>query len=131
MAEGPAGDQRGGSMDTEQDWLLQREQPATLEWRIVSSPGSSREVSLAATAATTPGAKKSGYIGENGYLMKLSRQESQRIEQEIKKRFKPGETWQSGSCGVNPPTCTYILVYRSMQYMYIIKVPLINAPEAF
>ena len=117
MAEGPAGDQRGGSMNTEQDLLLQREQPATLEYRVISSPGSSREVSLAATGAPAPGAKKPGYFSENGYLMELSRQERQRIEQEIKKRFKPGETWLSDSCGVNAPTCICILVCRSMQYM--------------
>ena len=113
MAEGPAGDQRGGSMNTEQDLLLQREKPATLEYRVTSFPGSSREVNPAAA----PGAKKSGYFSENGYLMKLSRQERQRIEQEIKKRFKPGETWQSDSCGINAPTCACILVCRSMQYM--------------
>ena len=110
MAEGPAGDQRGGSMDTEQDLLLQREQPAIPEGsRVISSPDSSRgaaSLSLAATAAPAPGAKKSGYFSENGYLMKLSRQERQRIEQEIKKRFKPGETWQSDSCGVKAPTCS-------------------------
>ena len=111
MAERPAGDQRGGSMDTEQDLLLQREQPATREYRVISSPGSSRgaaSLSLAATAAPALGAKRSGYYSENGYLMKLSRQERQRIEQEIKKRFKPGETWLSNSCGVNAPTCTCI-----------------------
>ena len=102
MAEGPAGDQRGGSMDTGQDSLLQREQPATPEGsRVISSPGSSREVSPAATAAPTPGAKESGYYSENGYLMELSRQDRQRIEQEIKKRFKPGETWQNDSWQLN------------------------------
>ena len=102
-------------MDAEQDLLLQ---PATLEYRVISSPGSSREVSPVAIAAPAPVTKKSGYINsENGYLMELSRQERQRIEQEIKKRFKPGETWQSDSCGVNAPTCTCILVCRSMQYM--------------
>ena len=89
MAEGPAGDQRGVSIDTEQHLLLQQEQSTTPEYRVISSPGSSREVSLAAPA---PGAKKSGYYSENGYLMELSRQERRRIEQEIKKRFKPGET---------------------------------------
>ena len=97
MAEGPAGDQRGGSMDTEQDLLLQREQPATPEYRVIS-PGSFREVNPAATAAPAFGANKSGYISENGYLMELSRQERQRIEQEIKKGFKPGETWLNDSC---------------------------------
>ena len=96
-------------MDTEQDLLLQREQPATpIGSRVVSSPGSSSgaaSLSPAATAAPTPGAKKSGYFG---YLMELSRQERRRIEQEIKKRFKPGETWLSDSCGVNAPTCIII-----------------------
>ena len=104
MAEGPAGELRGGSMDTEQDLLLQQEQPATPTGsRVVSSPGSSRGVaslSPAATAAPAPGAKKSGYYSENGYLMELSRQERRRIEQEIKKRFKPGETWIS-DYGIN------------------------------
>ena len=82
-------------MDTEQDLLLQQEQSATVEYQIISSPGSSRgpaSLSPAATAAPAPGAKKSGYISEHGYLMELSRQERRRIEQEIKKRFKPGET---------------------------------------
>ena len=79
-------------MNTEQDLLLQREQPATLEYRVTSSHGSSREVSPAPTAAPAPGAKKPGYFSENGYFMKLSRQKRQRTEQEIKKRFKPGET---------------------------------------
>ena len=88
MAAGTAGEQSGGSMDTEQDLLLQQEQPATL---VISSPGSCRAVSPAATAAPTPCAKKLGYYSENEYLMKLSRQERQRIEQEIKKRYKPGE----------------------------------------
>ena len=103
MAEEPAGDQRGGSMDTghmEQDLLLQRE-PATPKGpRVVSSPGRSREaasLSLAGTAAPAPGAKKSGYYSENGYLKELSIQERRRIEQEIKKRFKPGETWRGSS----------------------------------
>ena len=79
-------------MDTEQDLLLQREQPATLEYRIISSPCSSRgpaSLSPAATAALAPGTKKSGYYSENGCLIELSRQERRRIEQEIK---KPGET---------------------------------------
>ena len=113
MAEGAAGDQRGGSMDTEQDLLLQREQAET---RVISSPGSSREVNLAATAPA-PRAKKPGYFSENGCLMELSRQERQRIEQETKKRFKPGETWLNDSCSINAPTCTCILLCRSMQYM--------------
>ena len=83
-------------MDTEQDLLLQQEQPATPKgFRVISSPGRS---SLAATA---PGAKKSGYCSENGYLMELSRQERRRIEQEIKKRFKPGETWLSNLWQLN------------------------------
>ena len=103
-------------MDTGQDLLLQREQPET---RVISFPGSSREVNPAATAAPAPRAKKPGYFSENGYLMKLSRQERQRIEQEIKKRLKPGETWLSDSCGFIAPTCTCtcILVCRSMQYI--------------
>ena len=114
MAEGPAGDQRGGSMDTGQDLLLQRdrEQPATLEYRVFSSPSSSREVSPVATAAPAPGVKKSGYFNESVYLMKLSIQERQRIEQEIKKKFKPGETWLNDSCGVNAPM--YMYMYPSM-----------------
>ena len=100
MAEGPTGDQRGGSMDTErQDLLLQREQPATPKGsRGVSFPGSSRgaaSLSLAAAAARVPGAEKSGYFSENGCLMELSGQERRRIEQELKERFKPGETWLS------------------------------------
>ena len=109
-------------MDTEQDLLLQ---PATLEYRVISSPGSSSgaaSLSPAATAAPTPSAKKSGYFSESGYLMELSRRERQRIEQEFKKRFKPGETWLSDSCGVNAPTCTCILVCRSMQYMCMTKL---------
>ena len=115
MAEGAAGEKRGGSMDTGQDLLLQRVQSENL---VIPSPGSSREVSPAATAPA-PRAKKPGYFSENGYLMELSRQERQRIEQEIKERFKPGETWRSDSCGVNAPTCTCILVCRSMLYMCV------------
>jgi hypothetical protein len=68
-------------MDTEQDSLLQQEEPATPK----GCRGSSRGVaslSLAATASPAPGAKKSG---------ELPRQERQRIEQETNKpRFKPG-----------------------------------------
>ena len=90
---GPTGDQRGGSMDTELDLLLQREQPLNPNGVRVVSSSRAASMSPAATAAPTPGANKSGYISENGYLMELSRQERQRIEQEIKKRFKPGETW--------------------------------------
>ena len=98
MAEGPTGEQHGGSMDTEQDLFIQQEQPSTPKGsRGVSSPGSSGEASLnlAATVAPAPGGKKPGYFSENGYLMELSRQERRRIQQEIKKRFKPGETWLS------------------------------------
>ena len=99
MAEGPAGEQCGGSMDTEQGLLIQQEQPSTPKGsRGISSPGSSGEasLSLAATVAPAPGGKKPlGYYSENGYLMELSRQERRRIQQEIKKRFKPGETWPS------------------------------------
>ena len=101
MAEGPAGEQRGGSMDTEQGLLIQQEQPSTPKGsRGVSSLGSSGEasLSLAATAAPVPGGKKPGYCSENGYLMELSRQERRRVQQEIKKRFKPGinlKTWLS------------------------------------
>ena len=79
MAEEPAGDQRGGSMDTGQDLLLQREQPETPE----GSSGVTASLSLAATA---PGANKSG---------ELPKQERQRIELEQetnKPRFKPGES---------------------------------------
>ena len=85
-------------MDTEQDLLLQREQPPSPSGARVASTGSSREMAsliLAATAAPAPGAKKSGYYSENGYLIDLIRQDRRRIEQEIKKRFKPGETWLS------------------------------------
>ena len=73
MAEGPAGDQRGGSMDTEQDLLLQREQRGTPEGsRAISSLGRSRRAaSLSHAAIADPPPK------------------------EIKKRFKPGGTWPS------------------------------------
>ena len=98
MAEGPAGDQRGGSVDTDQGVVIQQEQPSTPKVsRGISSPGSSGEaasLSLAATAApsSSPGRKKPGYYSESGgYLMELSSQQRQRIQQEIKKRFKPGE----------------------------------------
>ena len=118
-------------MDTEQDLLLQREQPETPEGtRVVSSPGSSRgaaSLSLAATAAPAPGAKKSGYYSENGYLMNLSRQERQRIEQEIRERFKPGETWQSDSCGVNAPTCTCTCITLCLGTGYYCILPIILA----
>jgi hypothetical protein len=97
-------------MDTEQDLLLQREQPATLKGsrRGISFSGSSRgaaSLSLAATAAPAPGAKKSGHYCEKRYLKELSGQERRRIEQEIKERFKPGETWN------NAPIIVHVHVY--------------------
>ena len=105
MAEGPPGDQGGacgGSVDTEQGLVFQQEQPSTPKVsRGISSPGSSGEpeaasLSLAVTADPAPGRKKPGYMyySENGgYLMELSSQQRLRIQQEIEKRFKPGETW--------------------------------------
>ena len=64
MAEGLAGDQLGGSVDTDQGVVIQQEQPSTLlrVSRGISSPGSSGEaasLSLAATAApsSSPGRK--------------------------------------------------------------------------
>ena len=92
MAERPAGDQRGEWWDLS---FLQGEQPPSPNGARVASPGSSRGVASlgpAATAARATGVNKSGYYSENGYLVELSSQERQRIEQEIKKRFKPGET---------------------------------------
>ena len=89
MAEQPAGEHRGGSSDTEQGILIQQDQPATPNSRGISSPSSGKaSLSLAATAT---GGKNPGYYSENGYLMELSRQERRRIQQEINKRFKPGE----------------------------------------
>jgi hypothetical protein len=76
-------------MDTVQDLLLQREQPATPKGsRGIFSPDSSREAASLNLAAPAPGAKKLGYYSEKEYLMELPRR---RIEQEIKKRFKPGD----------------------------------------
>ena len=94
MAEGPAGDQGGGSVDTGQGVVIQQKQPSTLRVsRAISSPSSPASLSLAApTPSSSPGRKKPGYYSENGYLMELSSQQRQRIQQEIKKRFKPGET---------------------------------------
>ena len=86
MAEQPAGEHRGGSSDTDQSLLIQ---PATPNSRGISSP-SSGKASLS-HAATATGGKKPGYYSENGYLVELSRQERRRIQQEINKRFKPGE----------------------------------------
>ena len=98
MAEGSAGEQRGRSTDTQQALLIQQEQPATPKGsRSVFSPGSSGEASLSLAATAAPaapvpgGGKKPGYYSENGYLMELSRQERRRIQQEINKRFKPGD----------------------------------------
>ena len=92
MAEGAGGEQHVGSVDTERDLLIQQEQrPGS---RGISSRGSSGEaasLSLAATAAPAPGDKNLGYYSENGYLLELPRQERQRVRQEIKRRFKPGE----------------------------------------
>ena len=101
MSEGPAGDQRGGSVDTDQGVVIQQEQPSTPKVsRGISSPGSSKEVAslgLAATADPAPGRKKPGYYSENGgYLMELSSQQRQRIQQEIKNKFKPGENKVTG-----------------------------------
>ena len=90
MAEQPAGEHRGGSSDTEHRLLIQ---PATPNSRGISSPSSGKaSPSLAATAT---GGKKTGYYSENGYLMELSRQERRRIQQEINKKFKPGEMKES------------------------------------
>ena len=73
MAEGPAGDQRGESMNTQQDLLIQQEQPLIPKVsRGIFSPGRSGEaasLSLAAAAAPALGRKKPGYYSENGYLM--------------------------------------------------------------
>ena len=97
MAEKSAGEQRRGSIDKDQGLLIP---PATSKGSrgISSRPGISGEASLnlaAATSAPTPGdGKKPGYYSENGYLMELSRQERQRI-QEIKKRLKSGEPLQN------------------------------------
>ena len=77
MAEGPADEQHGGSMNAEQGLLIQQKQSATPNSRGISSPGSS--------------GKKPGYYSENGYLMELSRRERHIIKQEINKRFKPGD----------------------------------------
>ena len=86
MSEQPAGEHCGGSSDTEQGLLIQ---PATPNSRGISSPSSGKaSPSLVATAT---GGKKPGYYSENGCLMELSRQERRRIQQEINKRFKPGE----------------------------------------
>ena len=89
-------------MDTEQDSLLQQEQP-----KGIPSPGRC-SLNLAATAAPVPGAKTSGYYSENGYLMELSIQERRRIEQEIKERFKPGEIGQGMTS-----SCTVTYMYHS------------------
>ena len=112
-------------MDTghmEQDLLLQREQPTTPKSpRVVSPPSSSRGsaiLSLAATAAPAPTANKLGYCSGNGYLMELSIQERRRVEQEIKKRFKPGETWHGSSINA--------LIYKVP--LYFVKI-LITAPK--
>ena len=97
MAEGTAGEQRRGGVDTE---LIQREQPPTPKGsrRSTSSrrSGEATNLSLAATAAPAPFDKKPGYYSENGYLLELPRRERQRVRQEIKRRFKPGENWLSG-----------------------------------
>ena len=96
-------------MDTEQNILTQQKQPATPKGpRGISSPVSTG-VSLAATSAPTPSdSKKPGYYSENGYLMELSRQERRRIQQEINKRFKPGELHVLNSL-MCIPTCIYRL----------------------
>ena len=84
-------------MDTEQDLLLQQEQP-----KGISSPGHSRgAASLDPAVTAAPGAKMSGYYSENGYLIELSKLDRRRIEQEIKERFKPGEIGQGMT------SCTY------------------------
>ena len=85
-------------MDTDQGVVIQQEQLSTPKVSLgISSPGSSGEVtSLSLTAAASDPAhdrKKPGYYSENGgYLMELSSQQRLRIQQEIKSRFKPGET---------------------------------------
>ena len=115
-------------MGTEEGLLLQREQPATLEYRIISSPGSSRgpaSLSPAATAAPAPGAKKSGYISEHGYLMELSRQERRRIEQEIKKRFKPGETGRV----IRPHQFNFMFLGPALDlFVYVVAQDVIKVP---
>ena len=92
MAEGPAGEQREVGVDTAQDLLIQ--QSTSKVSRGISSPGSSGEAaSLSLAASAAPGRKKTSYYSENGgYLMELFSQQRLRIQQEIKNRFKPGET---------------------------------------
>ena len=100
MAEGPADEQHGGSVDKEQDVLIEQEPRSTHRLRnleyldlwqeqsalIPNSQSSSGEAGL------IPGSKKQpGYYSENGYLMELSMEERQRIQEEINQRYKPGE----------------------------------------
>ena len=120
MAEGPAGEQHGWSMpfmDTKQGLLIQHKQPATSKGsRGISSPGSSGEASLSLAATATPasgGVKKPDYYSENGYLMELSRQERRRIQQEINKRFKPGEVGRL--CQTECRSCICVIVHSSPQ----------------
>ena len=113
MAEETAGEQCGGSMDTEQGLLIQQawvEQPATPKGsRGISSPGSSGEANLNLAAPAPGGGKKPGYYSENRYLMELSRQERRRIQQEINKRFKPGEVGRL--CQTECRSCTCVIVH--------------------
>ena len=135
----PADEQRGENMDTEQGLLIQQEQPTAPkrpQGGISSQPGSSSSVEAslnpAATGAPAPGSgKKPGYCSENGYLMELSRQERRRIQQEINKRFKPGEVGRL--CQTECRSCSYMcdstlfptkglgtsLTVAQISYMYI------------
>ena len=64
MAEGPASERCGGSMDYV---LIEQEQPASLKGSgDISSPRSASLI-LAAAPAPPSGYKKPGYYGENGY----------------------------------------------------------------
>ena len=99
MAEQPAaGEQRGGSMDTELGLLIQQElEPDFPNISRHPLPWEDPSLSLAATAVpASGGGKKPGYYSENGYLMELSRQERRRILREINQRYKPGESLYLG-----------------------------------
>ena len=96
MAKRPA-EQRGGSVDSDQELLIDESSSDTLVIpraliRRVSGTGSQAVVSRATPLNPSDADSKiPGYYSKNGYLKTISRQERRRIQQEIQRGYKPGK----------------------------------------
>ena len=83
MAKRPA-EQRGGNVHLNQEMLTGESSTGT---PMILSPV--RRIS--GSQASDAGSKIPGYYSKNGYLKTMSRQERRRIQQETKRRYKPGK----------------------------------------